>query len=193
MLCRLHLAAPHSPLRSRALWPTTRSLFEELEREMESVWELLNSHWQPTAQRTLRQEVVQRTEAARTPEAANPGSTFAVTQDMTGFDPQELVVKLVGEKVVLTGKKATQTANGPFRYELYRREWEVPENVDRERLTCSISSEGQLPFPLTSSRQLKRPLAPVGQTKNPKKSRKSLEMVDAPIAVQPFYKTKGAF
>ncbi|XP_054837358.1 heat shock protein 30-like [Eublepharis macularius] len=135
MLCRLHLTAPRSPLRSRALWPSPGSLFEELEREMDAVWDLLSGHWQPA---------VSSPDSARSTVTANPAEAFAVTQDMAGFDPRELVVKLVGEKVVLTGKKATQTPNGPFRYELFRREWDVPENVDRDRLTCSISREGQL-------------------------------------------------
>ncbi|XP_048352279.1 heat shock protein 30-like [Sphaerodactylus townsendi] len=135
MLCRLHLTMPHSPLRSRVLWPSSCSLFEEIEREIDSVWERLRSNWPATM---TSQETTLRTEVT------SPAEPFAVTQDMTGFDPKELVVKLVGEKVVLTGKKATQTANGPFRYELFRREWDIPENVDRAHLTCSISSEGQL-------------------------------------------------
>ncbi|XP_015266782.1 PREDICTED: heat shock protein 30-like [Gekko japonicus] len=135
MLCRLHLTAPRSPLSSRTLWPSPGSLFEELEREMDAIWERLRSNW-PSA--TSSHETARRTDAE------SPAGRFAVTQDMAGFDPKELVVKLVGEKLVLTGKKATQTPNGPFRYELFRREWDVPENVDREHLTCSISSEGQL-------------------------------------------------
>ncbi|XP_053228741.1 alpha-crystallin A chain-like [Podarcis raffonei] len=132
MLCRLHLAAPRSPLLSRALWPPTHSLFEDLEREMDSLWELLGncSNW------PLRGHE----EASRGPEEA----PFAVTQDMAGFDPRELVVKLVGQKLVLTGRKATQTPGGPFRYELFRREWDVPGSVDRQQLSCSISREGQL-------------------------------------------------
>ncbi|XP_060089426.1 heat shock protein 30-like [Heteronotia binoei] len=135
MLCRLHLTAPRSPLRSRILWPGPGSLFEELEREMDTIWERLRSHW-PSATTSH--------ETARQMDVESPTERFAVTQDMAGFDPKELVVKLVGEKLVLTGKKATQTPNGPFRYELFRREWDVPETVDRDHLTCSISSEGQL-------------------------------------------------
>ncbi|XP_032992747.1 alpha-crystallin A chain-like [Lacerta agilis] len=132
MLCRLHLTAPlAAPLLSRALWPPTRSLFEDLEREMDSLWELLGcSNWPLGAHE----------EASRGPEE----SPFAVTQDMAGFDPRELVVKLVGQKLVLTGRKATQTPGGPFRYELFRREWDVPGSVDRQQLSCSISREGQL-------------------------------------------------
>ncbi|KAJ6664351.1 hypothetical protein lerEdw1_008570 [Lerista edwardsae] len=139
MLCRLHLTAPHSPLGSRALWPRAGSLFDELEREMDSLWDLLSSNWPRMSSSSIASH-----ETVHSSEVASPTETFLVSQDMAGFDPQELVVKLVGEKVVLTGKKATQTPNGPFRYELFRREWDVPENVDRECLSCSISHEGQL-------------------------------------------------
>nr|XP_056701413.1 heat shock protein 30C-like [Euleptes europaea] len=135
MLCRLHLTMPRSSPLSRVLWPSPGSLFEEIEREMDAVWERLRSNW-PSA--------VTSHERARRTDTASPAEGFAVTQDMAGFDPKELVVRLVGEKVVLTGKKATETPSGPFRYELFRREWDVPENVDRDHLTCSISSEGQL-------------------------------------------------
>lgn len=121
MLCQLHLTAPHSPLGSRALWPRTGSLFDELEREMDSLWGLLSSHWP-----TMSSSSIASRETVHGSEVANPTEMFLVTQDMAGFDPQELVVKLVGEKVVLTGKKATQTPNGPFRYELFRREWDSP-------------------------------------------------------------------
>ncbi|XP_044311874.1 heat shock protein 30C-like [Varanus komodoensis] len=147
MLCRLHLAAPRTrtPLRgTRALWPRSSSLFSELEREMDSLWELLRGNWRPVASGSSSTSTTSSHESVRHAEGARPEGAFAVTQDMAGFDPQELVVKLIGEKVVLTGKKATQTPDGPFRYELFRREWDVPETVDRERLTCSISSEGQL-------------------------------------------------
>ncbi|XP_077192362.1 stress-induced protein 1-like [Paroedura picta] len=135
MLCHLHLSAPCSALSRRILWPRPGLLFEELEREMDTMWERMSSNWP---------SVVARHEAARRMEAESPAKWFAVTQDMAGFDPKELVVKLIGEKLVLTGKKVTQTPNGPFRYELFRREWDVPENVDCDHLTCSISSKGQL-------------------------------------------------
>lgn len=115
---------------------------------MDSLWDLLSSNWprMSTSSSTSTSTSTSSTshETIHSSEVANPTAMFLVTQDMAGFDPQELVVKLVGEKVVLTGKKATQAPSGPFRYELFRREWDVPENVDREHLSCSISSEGQL-------------------------------------------------
>ncbi|KAH0625900.1 hypothetical protein JD844_034261 [Phrynosoma platyrhinos] len=145
MLCRLHLAAPRSPLRSRILWPRAGSLFDEVEREMDALWDFLTNNWKPTVASSSTMTTTFRSNAARGLDTADPvGATFAVTQDMAGFDPQELVVKLIGEKVVLTGKKATQTPDGPFRYEIFRREWDVPETIDRDRLSCSMSSDGEL-------------------------------------------------
>ncbi|KAM3854376.1 alpha-crystallin A chain-like [Vipera latastei] len=155
MLCRLHLAGPQSSLRSRRLWPRTSSLFEELEREMDAMWEHLTRNWRPTTTSMVSHETIHSSE---TPSA---NDTFAVTQDMAGFDPQELVVKLVGEKVVLTGRKATEMPSGPFRYELFRRAWDVPQSVDRDRLSCSISSDGQLRIegPVTESAMRTVPIA----------------------------------
>uniref|UniRef100_A0A670XT55 SHSP domain-containing protein n=1 Tax=Pseudonaja textilis TaxID=8673 RepID=A0A670XT55_PSETE len=94
-------------------------------------------------------------------ETPSANDTFAVTQDMAGFDPQELVVKLVGEKVVLTGRKASEMPNGPFRYELFRRAWDVPQSVDRDQLSCSISSDGQLRIegPVTEAAMRTVPIA----------------------------------
>lgn len=102
---------------------------------MDAIWEQLSSNWP---------SVITSHKTSQKTDVESPAERFAVTQDMSGFDPKELVVKLVGEKLVLTGKKATQTPSGPFRYELFRREWDVPKNVDRNHLTCSVSSEGQL-------------------------------------------------
>ena len=57
-------------------------------------------------------------------------------------------MKVVGRKVVLVGQKETQSTDekGSFsyKYEVLKREWDVPEEVDAEALTCSLSPEGQL-------------------------------------------------
>ncbi|XP_062815461.1 heat shock protein 30C [Anolis carolinensis] len=178
MLCRLHLSGPsrsplrslRTPLRSQILWPRAGSLFENMEREMDAMWDLLTGNWRPTATTTTSTSI--RRETKHSSDATAP---FAVTQDMTGFDPEELVVKLCGEKIVLTGKKATRTPDGPFRYEVFRREWDVPESVDRERLSCSISSEGKLriegpasePAPRTVPIEVRRAENPAGPEPEP--------------------------
>ncbi|NXT86238.1 HS30C protein, partial [Zapornia atra] len=76
------------------------------------------------------------------------GDGFSVIQDVKNFSPEQLSVKVVGRKVVLVGQKETQSTDekGSFsyKYEVLKREWDVPEEVDAEALTCSLSKEGQL-------------------------------------------------
>lgn len=76
------------------------------------------------------------------------GEGFSVCQDVKNFAPEELSVKVVGRKVVLVGQKETQSTDekGSFsyKYEVLKREWDVPEEVDAEALSCSLSKEGQL-------------------------------------------------
>uniref|UniRef100_A0A7M4EDG5 SHSP domain-containing protein n=1 Tax=Crocodylus porosus TaxID=8502 RepID=A0A7M4EDG5_CROPO len=73
---------------------------------------------------------------------------FTVCQDVKGFAAKELMVKLVGRKVLLRGKKETQSEDGKgffcYKYEVFKWEWDLPEGVDPDGLTCFISSEGQL-------------------------------------------------
>uniref|UniRef100_A0A8C5NPV4 SHSP domain-containing protein n=1 Tax=Junco hyemalis TaxID=40217 RepID=A0A8C5NPV4_JUNHY len=77
-----------------------------------------------------------------------------------GLD-EELSVKVVGRKVVLVGQKETQNVDekGSFsyKYEVLKREWDVPEEVDAEALTCSLSKDGQL---LIEAPKLALPAAP---------------------------------
>ncbi|XP_005531514.1 PREDICTED: heat shock protein 30C-like [Pseudopodoces humilis] len=161
MLCRLHFMPPMSsslfpwlgPVRT--LWPHPGTLFAELEREMRlemerarefmsSVEQYLSGGSSPgrlgiTAERTPS------TSAALT---QGSGDGFSVCQDVKDFAPEQLSVKVVGRKVVLVGQKETQSTDekGSFsyKYEVLKREWDVPEEVDAEALTCSLSKEGQL-------------------------------------------------
>ncbi|NXG88698.1 HSPBB protein, partial [Stercorarius parasiticus] len=147
MLCRLHFMPPTSsslfpwlgPVRT--LWPHPGTLFAELERElrleMERAREFMSSFEQflstPSTSAALTQ---------------GSGEGFAVCQDVKDFAPEQLSVKVVGRKVVLVGQKETQSTDekGSFsyKYEVLKREWDVPEEVDAEALTCSLSKEGQL-------------------------------------------------
>ncbi|XP_068775423.1 heat shock protein beta-11-like [Struthio camelus] len=154
MLCRLHFMPPASstlfpwlgPVRT--LWPHPGTLFAELERElrqemerarefMSSFEQLLSSSTSSTGRLSLAGD-----------RAQSSGEGFSVCQDVKDFAPEQLSVKVVGRKVVLVGQKETQSTDekGSFsyKYEVLKREWDVPEEVDAEALTCSLSSEGQL-------------------------------------------------
>ncbi|NWS76876.1 HSPBB protein, partial [Crotophaga sulcirostris] len=154
MLCRLHFMPPTSsslfpwlgPIRT--LWPHPGTLFAELERElrleMERAREFMSSFEQLVSSPS-RLGITQSTNTALTPSS---GEGFSVCQDVKDFAPEQLSVKVVGRKVVLVGQKETQNTDekGSFsyKYEVLKREWDVPEEVDAEALTCSLSKEGQL-------------------------------------------------
>ncbi|KAM4645238.1 LOW QUALITY PROTEIN: heat shock protein 30C-like [Amazona ochrocephala] len=161
MLCRLHFMPPTSsalfpwlgPVRT--LWPHPGTLFAELERElrleMERAREFMSSFEQYLTSGSSASRVGIAAERAPSTSAAltqGSGEGFSVCQDVKDFTPEQLSVKVVGRKVVLVGQKETQSTDekGSFsyKYEVLKREWDVPEEVDVEALTCSLSKEGQL-------------------------------------------------
>ncbi|XP_068274636.1 heat shock protein beta-11-like [Nyctibius grandis] len=152
MFCRMHLAPfASSSLATRlgtvrTLWPHAETIFTELQQEMEKAREFMSSFEQLlTSQGATALERAPSTSAALT---QGSGEGFSVCQDVKNFAPEQLSVKVVGRKVVLVGQKETQSTDekGSFsyKYEVLKREWDVPEEVDAEALTCSLSKEGQL-------------------------------------------------
>ncbi|XP_019405966.1 PREDICTED: heat shock protein 30C-like [Crocodylus porosus] len=158
MLCRLHLQPPsHSALAPwvgpvRTLWPQPSVLFAELKQElrweMERAQELLSGFQQLLAGGGSSNPSREREQSTSMTLPQGADGAFSVCQDVKDFDPNDLMVKLVGRKVLLTGKKEMQSEDGKgsfsYKYEVFKREWDVPEGVDPDGLTCSISSEGQL-------------------------------------------------
>ncbi|NXM74504.1 HS30C protein, partial [Serilophus lunatus] len=153
MLCRMHLAPfASSSLASRlgtvrTLWPHAETIFTELQQEMEKAREFMSSFEQLLSNHgAIAAE--SSTPGSGTTLAQSSGDGFSVCQDVKNFAPEQLSVKVVGRKVVLVGQKETQHTDekGSFsyKYEVLKREWDVPEEVDAEALTCSLSKEGQL-------------------------------------------------
>ncbi|XP_065507497.1 heat shock protein 30C-like [Caloenas nicobarica] len=161
MLCRLHFMPPTSsslfpwlgPVRT--LWPHPGTLFAELERElrleMERAREFMSSFEQLLSSGSSPSRIGIAAERAPSTSAAltqGSGDGFSVCQDVKDFAPEQLSVKVVGRKVVLVGQKETQSTDDKgsfsYKYEVLKREWDVPEEVDAEALTCSLSKEGQL-------------------------------------------------
>ncbi|XP_073513953.1 heat shock protein 30C-like [Phyllobates terribilis] len=74
--------------------------------------------------------------------------TFELTLDVSPFSPEELTVKTEGRKLTVTGKrdKKTETEDGSCHHEVrdFRREAELPEDVNPEDVLCAMSSDGQL-------------------------------------------------
>ncbi|NWR63323.1 HSPBB protein, partial [Bucorvus abyssinicus] len=152
MLCRTHFAPfASSSLATRlgtvrTLWPQAETIFADLQQEMARAREFMSSFEQILSSRgAAAMEQAPSTSAAPT---QGSGEGFSVCQDVKDFAPEQLSVKVVGRKVVLVGQKETQSTDekGSFsyKYEVLKREWDVPEEVDAEALTCSLSKEGQL-------------------------------------------------
>ncbi|XP_009892723.1 PREDICTED: heat shock protein 30C-like [Charadrius vociferus] len=157
MLCRMHLAPfASSSLATRlgtvrTLWPHAETIFTELQQEMEKAREFMSSFEQFLSSGSSPGRIGIAAERCPSTSAALPqgsGEGFSVCQDVKDFAPEQLSVKVVGRKVVLVGQKETQNVDekGSFsyKYEVLKREWDVPEEVDAEALTCSLSKEGQL-------------------------------------------------
>lgn len=117
----------------------------ERARQFMSSFEQLLSSGSSPSRASITAERAPSTSAALT---QGSGEGFSVCQDVKDFAPEQLSVKVVGRKVVLVGQKETQNVDekGSFsyKYEVLKREWDVPEEVDAEALSCSLSKEGQL-------------------------------------------------
>ncbi|KAM3922952.1 heat shock protein 30C-like [Leptodactylus fuscus] len=73
---------------------------------------------------------------------------FELTMDVSPFSPEELTVKTEGRRLTVTGKrdKTIETEDGGTHHEFrdFKREAELPEDVNPEDVLCSFSSDGQL-------------------------------------------------
>ncbi|XP_078280816.1 heat shock protein beta-11-like [Rhinoraja longicauda] len=76
------------------------------------------------------------------------GDGFSLSLDVMRFSPEELKVKILGRKVLVTGKQEKKSEDGSgsysYKYEEFRREFQLPEDVDAEALNCCLSQDGRL-------------------------------------------------
>ncbi|XP_059494725.1 heat shock protein 30-like [Stegostoma tigrinum] len=76
------------------------------------------------------------------------GDGFSVSLNVQHFSPEELRVKVFGRKVLVTGKHEAKFDDGSgsysYKYEEFRREFQLPEDVDAEALQCCLSQDGRL-------------------------------------------------
>ncbi|XP_072927991.1 heat shock protein beta-11-like [Hemitrygon akajei] len=74
------------------------------------------------------------------------GDGFSVSLDVPRFSPEELKVKVLGRKVLVTGKyeKKSDDGSGSFSYRLeeFRREFQLPEGVDAQSVKCCLTQDG---------------------------------------------------
>ncbi|XP_030409798.1 heat shock protein 30C-like [Gopherus evgoodei] len=73
---------------------------------------------------------------------------YQLSMDVSGFSPAELMVRVDGRKLTVTGKheKKTESEAGvrSQEYREIRRETLLPEDVNVQAVLCSLSQDGQL-------------------------------------------------
>ncbi|NWY06850.1 HSPBB protein, partial [Nothoprocta ornata] len=141
MLCRMHLLPFATRLGTvRTLWPSAETIFADLQQEMERVREFMSGF--ESLLSSQGSFAGDRAQGSVTAAAPTSGEGFSVCQDVKDFAPEQLSVKVVGRKVMLVGQKETQNADDKgafsYKYEVLKREWDVPEDVDAEALSCSL-------------------------------------------------------
>uniref|UniRef100_A0A8K9WYF0 SHSP domain-containing protein n=1 Tax=Oncorhynchus mykiss TaxID=8022 RepID=A0A8K9WYF0_ONCMY len=76
------------------------------------------------------------------------GEGFALTLDTKDFSPEELSVKQVGRKLKVSGKTEKKLDDGEgsysYRCQEFRQEFDLPEEVNPETVTCSLAHDGKL-------------------------------------------------
>ncbi|XP_056399323.1 heat shock protein 30C-like [Hyla sarda] len=156
------LQSSHSPLCVQpplTLWPAaSHIIFGQLEDDMRNMRNDLERRMQQVNQAYQILGMDIRRRAAQSPRPEGESSSvrkegkenYELTLDIGGFSPEELTVKTEGRRLIVSGKheqKKEDEHGGYFHeYREWRREAELPEDVNPEDLLCSLSKDGRLHF-----------------------------------------------
>ncbi|KAK1175104.1 heat shock protein beta-11-like [Acipenser oxyrinchus oxyrinchus] len=146
----------------RSLWPENRPIFIQMENESLRQMEELKRRVEFIDQvhQVLLKEVMNTDSATELSDSKSPsyklekdGNCFCLMLDTKDFLPEELTVKQVGRKLLVSGKheKKDEARNGSYsyKYQEFRQELELPEDVKPDAVTCSFSN-GQLQIEVPS-------------------------------------------
>uniref|UniRef100_A0A8C5PKP5 SHSP domain-containing protein n=1 Tax=Leptobrachium leishanense TaxID=445787 RepID=A0A8C5PKP5_9ANUR len=136
------------------LWPASRDMFSSLEQNMiRTVEEIKASmkfmdqfHQQLLQEMTLHQNKSVPVLSGGTIKPRE--DSFTLHLEVQDFSPQELTVKLVGKKLLVTGAKESKCEDGKgsfsYKCQLFRKEADLPDDVIAEKLSCNVTANGQL-------------------------------------------------
>lgn len=71
-------------------------------------------------------------------------SKFSVSYNVRGYKPGDITVKTVERCVVISGKYEEKGEDGGYLKRAFTRRFTLPEGVDPETVTCSLSASGVL-------------------------------------------------
>uniref|UniRef100_A0A8C4YJ82 SHSP domain-containing protein n=1 Tax=Gopherus evgoodei TaxID=1825980 RepID=A0A8C4YJ82_9SAUR len=144
----VHVRAPVSSL----LGPGPHSLWDQLVGDVQTHLDEMERmrHSLLLGSRTPRQSSQTLAEGA----GKEPGSQaqgkerYQLSMDVSGFSPAELMVRVDGRKLTVTGKREKKTESEAGvrsqEYREIRRETLLPEDVNVQAVLCSLSQDGQL-------------------------------------------------
>ncbi|XP_030598863.1 heat shock protein 30-like [Archocentrus centrarchus] len=137
----------------RSLWPEVRPLFYQQDLLQRNLHELRSSL---ELMDKLQHKILEETEPFQPSMTVQPVSfqlekereNFGLTLDTRGFSPEELCVRQVGRKLRVSGKteKKQEDGKGSYSYRLqeFRQEFDLPEGLNPEAVTCHLSPDGKL-------------------------------------------------
>ncbi|XP_072927987.1 heat shock protein beta-11-like [Hemitrygon akajei] len=139
------------------LWPVPLTVFEPLEcnvwkqvEEMRKGMNFMERIFEELAKEFWgeRPRIRAGAEGGQNGTVDKSGDGFSVSLDVPRFSPEELKVKVLGRKVLVTGKyeKKSDDGSGSYSYRLeeFRREFQLPEGVDAQSVKCCLTQDGVL-------------------------------------------------
>ncbi|XP_072260137.1 heat shock protein beta-11-like [Pyxicephalus adspersus] len=138
----------------RPLWPLSRDIFTSLEQDMIRTVEDIRTSMKLMDQfhRQLLQEMtLQENKTLAVTSGSETKTTkddFVLSLDIQDFSPQELTVKLLGNKLLVSGAKESKTDDGKgsfsYKCQIFRKEADIPEDLKAEDITCTVTTDGHL-------------------------------------------------
>ena len=137
----------------RSLWPEVRPLSYQQDLRQRNLQDLRSSL---ELMDKLQHRILEETEPFQSSVALKPvsyqlqkeGDYFGLTLDTQGFSPEELSVRQVDRKLRVSGRteKKQDDQKGSYSYRLqeFRQEFDLPEGVNPEAVTCYLSPGGKL-------------------------------------------------
>uniref|UniRef100_A0A8K9UX75 SHSP domain-containing protein n=1 Tax=Oncorhynchus mykiss TaxID=8022 RepID=A0A8K9UX75_ONCMY len=158
MLCSRGFQSSLSPLMDfywpvRSLWPEVRPLLSQRDLLQRNLLEIKSSL---ELMAKLQQQIFEELDNVPSSLTIQPvsykhdkdGEGFALTLDTKDFSQEELSVKQVGRKLKVSGKTEKKLDDGEgsysYRCQEFRQEFDLPEGVNPETVTCSLAHDGKL-------------------------------------------------
>ncbi|XP_075071425.1 heat shock protein beta-9 [Mixophyes fleayi] len=155
MLC-LHFQRKNNPWQPflLPLWPASEDIFSRMEQDMLNTLEEIKAnmksidqfHQQLMNEMTLQENTIMPRMA--TSDITSTKDGFVLSLGVQDLFPQELTVKLLGRKLLVTGVKESKNDDGKgsfsYKCQIFRKGTDLPQDVRAEDMSCTITTDGQL-------------------------------------------------